>query len=450
MGLFDRVRKRGEAAGLEDQVLTESELLRALLSPDSIGIKEAMSVPTFAGCVNHICNAISIIPIRLYQREKDGSIEQVKDDIRTKLLNDDTGDTLTGPDFKRAMVYDYLTNKGGYAFIKKTGRRYVSLHYVDATQVTFLESQDPIFKDYQVMVSGKKYEAYQFVKFLRRTKNGYRGKSLIDENQTILSTAYNSIKFENAQVKKGGQKRGFLQSEQNLTEKAVTALKAAFQKLYRDDNENVIVLNNGVKFQESSETSVEMQLNENKKLNGTEICKLFNMPPAIIAGGATAADWSAYVQYCIVPILEVFCDALNRDLLAESEKKDRYFAPDVYELTKGDVKSRYEAYQIGYKTGFLQIDEIRKKENLPDMGIPFLKLGLQDVLYDPETGMIFMPNMNKWANVKNIKDEGTDLNVEDSEGGNPPTGDAGVVNQPPKVTEPTPGKEKSDEDNTQS
>ena len=39
-------------------------------------------------------------------------------------------------------------------------------------------------------------------------------------------------------------------------------------------------------------------------------------------------------------------------------------------------------------------------ENLPDINIPFFMMGLNDVLYDPESGDIFIPNMNQFANVK--------------------------------------------------
>ena len=43
----------------------------------------------------------------------------------------------------------------------------------------------------------------------------------------------------------------------------------------------------------------------------------------------------------------------------------------------------------------MQIDEIRLKENLPPLGLDFVRLGLQDVLYDPETKQFYMPNMNQ-------------------------------------------------------
>ena len=387
-----QVEERSEA------VTFDEVLLKAIMNKGSVSLDEAMEIPSFAGCVNKICDTISIIPIKLYQKTGEG-VEEVEDD-RVALLNIDTGDTLNGADFKKALVRDYLTAKGGYAFINKRGNKFLSLNYVDADKVAFYEGVDPVFKDYKITVNGKIYDGYQFVKVCRNTKNGYKGTSIVEEANLALTVAYTSLKFEGKLVKRGGNKKGFLESEKKLDNDAITALKEGFNKMYSDDNENAIVLNNGVKFHESSDSSVQMQLNENKAANGIEICKLFNMPPEILAGNATEEHKKQYIQFCIIPILEVLVQSLNKDLLLEKEKDKKYFDYDVSELTKADIKTRYEAYAIGYKNRFLQISEIREMENLPDLDIPFFMIGLNDVLYDPESGDIFIPNMNQFANVK--------------------------------------------------
>lgn len=396
---FTRTQKR--TYSLEtDSIKLNDVLLSAWLSKGVIDLEKAMNIPTFAGCVNRICDTVSIIPIRLYRR-KGESVESLDRDPRVSLLNGDTRDTLTGSEFKRAMVFDYLTNKGGYAYINKAGGHWVSLNYVEAEKVDFLENTDPVFKDYKIMVNGRNYEGYQFLKLLRRTKNGYRGISVVDEYQDALRVGYNTLIFENRMLKRGGNKKGFLQSDHKLTQDAVNTLKAAFDKLYSDDQENCVVLNDGVKFQEASNTAVESQLAENKKQNALDICKLFAIPPAILSGGASERDWLAFVQYCIMPIMDAFATALNRDLLLEREKATYYFAPDVTELTKGDIKTRFEAWGTAIKNGFMQVDEVRKKENLESLEMPFLKLGLQDVLYDPETGGIYTPNTGLWGSIRN-------------------------------------------------
>ncbi|WP_195321221.1 phage portal protein [[Clostridium] symbiosum] len=372
----------------------EDALLWASLSDDYMTREQAMNVPAFAACVNKIAETVSTIPIRLYKLV-DGKLEAVEDDTRVQLLNDDTGDTLDGVQFKRALTRDYLVGKGGYAFINRTGNWIRSLHYVKENEVSFLFTSDPIFKDYDIMIQGTKYKPFEFLKILRNTEDGRSGRSVVDENSEVLSVAYHSLKYEKNLVKTGGNKKGFVKSAKKLAEPAIKALKAAWRRLYQNNTENVVILNDGLEFQEASNTSVEMQLNENKKTNSDEICKLFNMPPAMINGGATEQDKINFVQYCLNPILKEFECALNRDLLLESEKGSFYFAADTSELTKGDIEKRFRAYETASKNGFMQIDEIRLRENMPPLGLDFVRLGLQDVLYDPETKQFYMPNMNQ-------------------------------------------------------
>lgn len=372
----------------------EDALLRASLSDDYMTRDQAMNVPAFAACVNKIAETVSTIPIRLY-RLVDGKLEAVEGDARVRLLNDDTGDTLDGVQFKRALVRDYLTGKGGYAFINRTGNQIRSLHYVRESEVSFLFTSDPIFKDYDIMIQGTKYKPFEFLKVLRNTEEGRSGRSVVDENSEVLSVAYHSLEYEKNLVKTGGNKKGFVKSAKKLAEPAIKALKAAWRRLYQNNTENVVILNDGLEFQEASNTSVEMQLNENKKTNSDEICKLFNMPPAMINGGATEQDKTNFVQYCLNPILKEIECALNRDLLLESEKGSFYFAADTSELTKGDIEKRFRAYETACKNGFMQIDEIRLRENMPPLGLDFVRLGLQDVLYDPVTKQFYMPNMNQ-------------------------------------------------------
>ena len=376
---------------------TESDagfLLRAILSNGDLTKDQAMNIPAFAACVNKVAETISTIPIRLYQLV-DGKLEEIVEDTRTRLLNDDTGDALDGVQFKRALIKDYLTGKGGYAFINRTGNRIKSLHYVKEAEISFMFSSDPIFKDYDIMIQGTRYKPFEFLKVLRNTEDGRSGKSVVTESQEALSVPYHSLKYEKVMVETGGNKKGFIKSPKKLTQPAMDSLKEAWRNLYQNNSENVVILNEGLEFQESSNTSVEMQLNENKKTNSDEICKLFNMPPAMINGGATEQDKINFVQYCLNPILKELECALNRDLLLELEKGSYYFAADTSELTKGDIEKRFRAYETASKNGFMQIDEIRLKENLPPLGLDFVRLGLQDVLYDPETKQFYMPNMNQ-------------------------------------------------------
>lgn len=388
----------------------ESIALRSAIIDDNMTVEQALNVPAFASCINRIADTVSTIPIKLYKK-KNEELEVIEIDNRTVLLNDDTGDTLSGVEFKKAITRDYYLGQGGYAYINRKGNRVESLHYVKSSELSFMYSTDPIFKDYDVMIQGKKYKPFEFIKILRNSLNGYTGKSIIDESKDVINVAYHSLRFEKGLVQSGGNKRGFLKSVRPLAQKTLDALKKAWRSFYGNNTDNVILLNNGLEFQEANNTSVEMQMNENKKVNSNEICKLFNIPAAIINGGATEQDRADFVQFCILPLLKEFECALNRDLLLDKEKGTYFFAFDTTELTKGDIEKRFRAYETASRNGFLQLDEIRLKENLPPLGLDFIRLGLQDVLYTPKNGQFYVPNMNQTGGL-NEPQKGEEANNE--------------------------------------
>ena len=172
----------------------------------------------------------------------------------------------------------------------------------------------------------------------------------------------------------------------------MTALKQAWRNLYSNSEENVIVLNDGLTFQEASNTSVEMQLNESKKSTAEAVQNIFGIPPN--------ATYEIFIKTAIMPILTAIECALNKDFLLEKEKKSFYFAFDTKEITKGDIKTRFEAYKTALDSNLMQIDECRYYEDLEPLGLNFIKLGLQDVLYNPQTKEVYTPNTGLSTNIE--------------------------------------------------
>lgn len=367
-----------------------------------------MQIPSVAGAIEEIARTVANIPIKLYKREEERVIE-IKNDKRVYLLNEETGDTLDANQMKQALVRDYFLGNGGFVYVDwGKGMEIKSLRYVRSEYVSIASNADVIFKEYAILVQGKSYFPEDFIRVLRNTDDGMYGNSIVEQNKKILSVAYNSLVFEEGLVKTGGNKKGFLKSAKKLSQNAIDSLRDAWRKLYQNNTENVVVLNEGMEFQEASNTSVEMQMNENKKTNGEEFRRLLGVPDDL---GTEQGD-KAFIKYCINTFMGEFMTALNRALLLEKEKGIYYFAPDMYELTKGDVDKRYAAYKTAAETGWLQIDEIREKENMEPLGIKMIKLGLQDVLYDPKNKTVYVPNTNKIVKIDEggVGEEGQELN----------------------------------------
>lgn len=357
-------------------------LLQALINNEEITREKALTLPAVSGAVDLIGNMIACMPVKLYKYER-GRVKEQENDRRVKLLNGDTGDTLDSFQLKKAMVEDYLLGKGGYCFIQRNRNEVVSLRYVEDIYITILKNFKPIFKDYVIMVMGEQYKPYEFIKLLRNTKDGSTGIGLTQELGKTLETAYDTLLYQLSLVKSGGNKKGFLKAQRRLGQEEINTLKRAWRNMYANNSENVVVLNNGLEFQESSNSSVEMQLDQNKRTLADEINKIFHI----------YENFELTFKEAIYPIVKAFETALNRDLLLEREKGKYFFEFDVKEIIKASLRERYEAYKLAKETGFLTLNEIRKTENLEEIeGLDVINVGLGAVLYSADTHTYFTPN----------------------------------------------------------
>ena len=396
MGWFDFLWKRDatppEIAPQEQTPIVDDVLLQALINGETITREKVMTLPSVNGAVDFISNSIACMPVKLY-KYKDGKVEEVEKDDRVKMLNGDTHDTLDAFQMKKAMVTDYLLGKGGYAYIRRNRNDVTGLFYVEDKYITILKVYEPIFKQYEIFVGGfeegheKQYGTYkpwQFIKLLRNTKDGASGTGLTVEVSKALETAYQTLLYQLNMVATGGNKKGFLKSQRKLGQDEINTLKQAWKNLYGNSNENVVVLNNGIDFQEASSTAVETQMNESIKTLQEQINSLFHLYPD---------DFERTFKEAIYPIVKAFETALNRDLLLEKEKKNYFFEFDVKEIIRVSIKERYEAYKLAKETGFMTLNEIRKRENMEYIeGLDVVNVGLGAVLYDTNKHVYYTPN----------------------------------------------------------
>lgn len=399
MGLF---RKREEPKQ-ELSPPASDVLLKALINNEQITREKALTLPAVNGAVDFISNAIASMPVKLY-KIRDGRVEEQDKDNRVKLLNGDTGDTLDSFQMKKAMVEDYLLGKGGYCYISRYMNDVIGLHYVEDRYITVMKNYRPIYKNYQILVEGRAYQPYDFIKILRNTKDGATGMGLTEEVGKALETAYRTLLYQLALVRSGGAKKGFLKAQRKLGQEEINVLKTAWRNMYSDSSENVVVLNNGLEFQEASSSSVEMQLDQNKKTLQSEIDDIFHIYPS---------DFDRTFKEAIYPIIKAFETALNRDLLLEKEKKNHYFEFDVKEIVKVSLRERYDAYKLAKETGFMTLNEIRRAENLEYIeGMDVINVGLGAVLYDINTHKYYTPNTDT---VGDPMDDEIDQVIEDKE-----------------------------------
>ena len=404
MGLFDRFRKVEEkreetTTPVQQEIVANDVLLQALLNSQPITRDQALTLPAVSGAVDFISGMIASMPIKLY-KYKDGKVESKDDDPRVLMLNGDTGDCLDAFQMKKAMVEDYLLGKGGYSYIRRSRNDVTGLFYVKEIYVSAIPNFKPIYKDYYFIVEGETIQKYEMLKLLRNTKDGATGVGLTEEVGTALETAFNTLLYQLNIVKSGGNKKGFLKSQKRLAQEEINVLKQAWNNLYGNSTDNVVVLNNGLEFQEASNSSVEMQLNESKKTLQDEINNIFHIYPD---------DFYRTFKEGIYPIVKAFTTALNKDLLLEKEKNKMFFEFDVKEILKANPKEQAEIYKMYKETGMLTINELRRMDNRNIIeGMDVLNVGLGAVLFDTNTHQFYTPNTDTTANITDTPEDATD------------------------------------------
>ena len=391
MGFFENLFAKKEYRTVE--TIEVDEHLRQIMGLVT-DTQTALNIPAVSACVDFISNKIAELPIKLY-RESDGKTTEITDDIRLSLLNDSTGDLLDCYQMKQAFVRDYLLHGAGYIFPERNGNEFVSLRYIANENVTVTKNYDPIYKTARYQIGTRTFFDDEIMRICRNTKDGVTGVGIIQEHNDILTAAYKQIVYERYLVERGGNKKGFIQVDDRVTQEVLDDLKEKWRTLYSSDNSNMMILNKGLKFVESSNTSVEMQLNESKDTNNELICEMFGLSSKVISGTASDEEYISAIKTAVMPIVSAIQTALNKSMLLWAEKSDHYFILDTKELLKGDILKRYQAYQIALHEGFLQVDEVRYEEDREPFNLNWIKLGLQDVLFDTKNHTIYTPNTNQ-------------------------------------------------------
>lgn len=399
MGLFNRGKKQ-EVRAEASSDFVDDLVLKALLTGEDITVSKAQTIPAVAEAIHRIATMVALLPIKLYKTEvKKGKIvtTEVLGDRRTFILNKDSGDTLDQFALKRNIVRDYLLDKGAFIYLKKKDGVANELRYIPPAKITSVVNDvDPINKDGQYLILGKHYELWDLVAVLRDTEDGIMGQPLTNQINDVLSTAVSNILYELGVAKKGGSKKGFLQSEKELSDPAMKALKQAWKKLYEENSENVVVLNKGVTFEDANDNARDMQVNERKKTLREELLALF---------GIHSDNFDDVFRDAVLPVLEAIESALNKTMLKEDEKESLYFSFDKREILKAELKTRYEAYKTASETGWISKNEIRELENMHEIdGLDVISMGLGDVVYDIKSKTYYTPNTGDTKDFNDPKD----------------------------------------------
>lgn len=135
------------------------------------------------------------------------------------------------------------------------------------------------------------------------------------------------------------------------------------------------VLTEGAKLNKISIQPNDAQFLETRQFQVPDIARIFGVPPHLIADASNSTSWGsglaeqniAFGQFSLRPWIERIEDGHTR-LLTTHGLPDVFLKLNLDALLRASLKDRYEAYEIGIRNEFLEIDEARATEDLPPKG----------------------------------------------------------------------------------
>lgn len=401
MGIFSWFTRDKEEEKKEKVTLFEEVFGYA---SDKVTIEDALQIPIVNACVSRVSDVIASTDLRLYKKTDKGR-EEVENDNRVKILNTKVDNGLINSfELKKLIVRDYFLKGHCYFYVKRSGNKVEDIAYLD--NISISSNSDPFNKLFTIHSYDKTLRPHDTLRVTRNSKDGMRGKSIIDETGLHFLLIIKTMERLLTDAKRGFLPKGMFKMEKNIRD--LDAVREDVRKMLSDKNSGYIFLNSSISYEPLEKKK---DAENEAKANASELNKIaamFGVPVSIINGGANEEDKFNFINFTILPLLATIEASLNRDLLLEREQGKYYFAFDTKELLKGNLKERFEAYQIAIKNNIMSMDEVRDLENMPRLNFGFYKFNIADAMYyrddEKDVNMLLNVNTNTAIDINRVLD----------------------------------------------
>lgn len=351
-----------------------------------VGVREAMTVPGIAACVQVLSEDIAKVPLILYRRTTSGR-ERATNHPLYRLLKERPAPWLSSFMWRRALIANACTRDNGFSRVYRDRfGRVERIRPMPPGSVTMRWADDgePFF-DVDLMgqrETGLSYRDVIHVPYRATndgtTNGGVFGCSPITQHREAIALAVATERFSAKFFANGARPSAVIEMDAEMPDEETahrirTGLERAMSGT--DNSFRLAVLELGMKFKEVSSRNDQSQLSEIREFQAEEMARLYRVPPPKV-GLLRRSTYSniehlaiEYVTDAIAPLASAFEQQLSVALLSEAEQEDYFIELELGGLLRGDIASRYKAFATARQWGWLSVDEIREMENrnaLPD------------------------------------------------------------------------------------
>jgi HK97 family phage portal protein len=360
---------------------TIQQVVSEFLRSGTTGEDYALRVATVLACVNVIAQTIGTLPLLLYRRTGT-SKTRVDNDALAELLRWKPNPYQTSTEWREQMIAHALLHGNAYSEIIRaadgTVRELLVLDpramQVDRGAYGPTYRYQPAEGASRTFTVASPTEPPKILHLRGLSTSGLVGRSLVTDASDIIDTAHSAQVYGRTLLDNGATPALVLKHPQVLDEEAALRLKESWRAAYGGARKagGIAVLEEGMSLDTLSMSNEDLQLLETRKFTRSEIAALFRVPAHMI-GDMERSTFSniehqsiEFVQHCIRPWAVRFEQVLHATLLSDTpqQKRSYFFEFQIDGLLRGDIQSRYQAYQVGRQAGFLSINDIRRLENL--------------------------------------------------------------------------------------
>jgi len=208
--------------------------------------------------------------------------------------------------------------------------------------------------------------------------DGLVGKSIFSEcNQIFANTSELDVFINNSFNNNVGNRLiiDITKEFPNATEEQIQQLRNKFLQNYTGiRNAGKPLIKSGkidyAKIETDYKDNRANQLLENRQFQEKEIAKLFGVPLTLLNGSDSEKEiesiYILFIESAIRPIATQLEQSINK-LIPLSERSRVYFEYSYNSLLKTSLQARIETYAKQVQNGILSPNEIRRKENLPEI-----------------------------------------------------------------------------------
>ncbi len=342
--------------------------------------RTAMQTSAVYACVRVISESVASLPLHVYRYNSDGGKEKAIEHPLYRLLHDEPNGEMTAYSFFEVALTHLLLWGNFYAQIIRNGKGEVLGLYPlmpDRMRVDRDENRH-LYYEYTLSTDDPQTNKNQTVILQPEdvlhipglSFDGLVGYSPIAMAKQSIGLSIAAEEFGSKFYANSAVPSGILEHPGILKDPAKVR-DSWMQTFGGSANSNkVAVLEEGMKYTPISINPSEAQFLDTRKFQIVEICRIFRVPPHMIASleGATYSNIEQqsleYVQYTLRPWLTRLEQAMFRRLFTEEEKKQYFIRFNVEGLLRGDYQSRMNGYATARQNGWMSANDIRELENL--------------------------------------------------------------------------------------